>query len=327
VTWREDVGGGVEKAFVGHFVNPADPKFVLDESDVPLATTAQADVRDPISSGCTANPFNQDGAACQGAAVGTPFFLFTSQPASVLSLFSDAYQSSTPVTGGSSGVTTSTATVAGSVDPNGAAVGVSFQFGTTTAYGQTTAVQKLGPDNAVDAFSGALAGLPAGTTIHYRAIATGDFGTLAGTDQTLTTSSPPPPASGKAKAGQPKVSGTSVTELISCTGQASCTVSIKLTVKGTFKRGKLIAVTASHKPKPKVTHKLVVLGTASATIPAGKTTKLKVSLNRKGRALLKAHHHLTVTLTVAQTTSGHSRPITTGKVTFKTTKHHHHKKK
>jgi hypothetical protein len=196
VTWREDVGGGVEKAFVGHFVNAADPKFVLDESDVPLAPTAQADVREPISSGCTANPFNQDGAACQGGALGTPFFLFTNQPSSVLSLFSDAYQSSIPVTGASSEVTTSTATVAGSVDPNGAAVSVSFQFGATTAYGQSTPAQTLGPDDAADAFSAGLAGLPAGTTIHYRAIATGDFGTLAGADQTLTTSSPPPPIPG-----------------------------------------------------------------------------------------------------------------------------------
>jgi hypothetical protein len=50
VSWREDTGGGVEKAFVGHFVNAANPTFVLDESDVPLTPTAQADVREPISS-------------------------------------------------------------------------------------------------------------------------------------------------------------------------------------------------------------------------------------------------------------------------------------
>ena len=36
VSWREDVGGGFVKAFTGHFVNPANPTFVLDESDVPL---------------------------------------------------------------------------------------------------------------------------------------------------------------------------------------------------------------------------------------------------------------------------------------------------
>jgi hypothetical protein len=324
VSWREDIGGGVEKAFVGHFVNAADPKFVLDESDVPLATTAQADVREPISSGCTANPFNQDGAACQGGAVGTPFFLFTSQPSSALSLFSDAYQSSTPITGGSSGVTTSAATVAGSVNPNGAAVRVSFQFGTTTAYGQSTAVQTLGPDNAADPFSAVLAGLPAGTTIHYRAIATSDFGTLAGADQTLTTSSPPPPPPnpGKAKAGKPHVSGTSVTDRITCTGQTNCKVTMKLTVKETIKHHKIVAVSASHKPKPKVTHKVVVLGTASATIPAGQSKTLRISLNKKGRALLKARHHLTATLTVAQITSGKSRQVATDKVRFKPAKHH-----
>jgi hypothetical protein len=326
VTWRASVGG-VEKAFVGHFVNPANPTFVLDESDVPLTPTAQADVREPISSGCTANPFNQDGAACQGSAVGTPFFLSTSQGSSALSLFSDAYQSSTPITGAASGVSTSGATVAGSVNPNGAAVRVSFQFGTTTAYGQSTAVQTLGPDDAADAFTAAIAGLPAATTIHYRAIATGDFGTLAGADQTLTTSSPPPPpppppAPGHAKAGKPHVSGTSVTELVTCTGQTSCQVTIKLTVKETIKHHKLVAVSASHKPKSKVTHKVVVLGTASATIAAGQSKQLRVSLNRQGRGLLKTHHHLTAKLTVTQNASGHNRQITASKVRFKTTEHH-----
>jgi hypothetical protein len=39
-------------------------------------------------------------------------------------------------------VTASSATVSGSVNPAGAAVDVSFQFGTTTAYGQSTPAQK-----------------------------------------------------------------------------------------------------------------------------------------------------------------------------------------
>ena len=58
---------GSSKGFLGHFVNAANPRFVLDASNVPLTPTAQADVREPISSSCTANPFNADGAACQGA--------------------------------------------------------------------------------------------------------------------------------------------------------------------------------------------------------------------------------------------------------------------
>jgi hypothetical protein len=76
VSWRAQVNG-TTKGFIGHFINPSDPTFVLDESNIPLTPTSQADVREPISSNCTANPFNSDGAACQGGPVPTPFFLFT----------------------------------------------------------------------------------------------------------------------------------------------------------------------------------------------------------------------------------------------------------
>ena len=76
VSWRANVGG-VTKGFVGHFINASNPTFVLDEANIPLTPTPQADVREPISSNCIATPFNGDGAACQGGAVPTPFFLFT----------------------------------------------------------------------------------------------------------------------------------------------------------------------------------------------------------------------------------------------------------
>jgi hypothetical protein len=98
VTWREDVGGGNAKAFTGHFVDAANPTFVLDSGEVSVTPTGQADVREPISSSCTANPFNADGSACQGVTSGTPFFLFTSGT-SPLSLFADAYEQSSTVPG------------------------------------------------------------------------------------------------------------------------------------------------------------------------------------------------------------------------------------
>ncbi len=155
VTWRENTGGGVEKAFVGHFVNAASPSFVLDESDVPLTPSSTADVREPVSSACIATPFNNDGKACQGGAVGTPFFLFTNGM-SPSSLFADAYEPDTPATGPASGVGTTSASISGQVNPHGASVAVSFQFGPTTVYGQTTAARKTGPDNAPDSFSAQL---------------------------------------------------------------------------------------------------------------------------------------------------------------------------
>jgi hypothetical protein len=323
VTWRASVGG-IEQAFVGHFVNPANPTFVLDESDVPLTPTAQADVREPISSSCTANPFNADGATCQGGAVGTPFLLFTNGTGP-LSLFGDAYQSTTPATGGPSAVTTSSATLTGSVDPNGASVEVSFQFGGTTAYGQSTTPQKLGPDDAVDSFSAALGGLPAGTTIHYRAVATSDFGTLFGADATVTTSSPPPPPPGSISVGRVKVKGSTATVPVSCKGATSCQVSLGLTVKETLRGGRIITVSAG-KPNRKRRHKLVRVGGATATVPAGKTVRIKVKLNGAGRALLAKHHHLKTKLTVTQRSGGKTVAVVHRTVTFKAHSRRHHKR-
>ena len=108
VTWRQNVSG-VVKGFVGHFVNAASPTFVLDEPRSPLTPTAQADVREPISSSCTANPFNADGATCQGAAVGTPFFLYTNGT-SPRGLFAGTYRPIAVTTGAASAITSSTAT-------------------------------------------------------------------------------------------------------------------------------------------------------------------------------------------------------------------------
>ncbi len=186
VSWRENVGGGAVDGFYGHFVNAANPTFVLDASNVPLTPTSQADVREPISSSCIATPFNADGSACQGGAVGTPFFLFTNGT-SPRGLFADAYTPSTPVTGGASAVSPTSATVSGAVNPNGASVLTSFQYGTTTSYGQATAPVKTGPDDAPDSFNATLSTLPQATKIHYRAVAVSDFGTFVGADRTLIT--------------------------------------------------------------------------------------------------------------------------------------------
>jgi hypothetical protein len=320
VSWREDVGGGVERAFVGHFVNAANPTFVLDESDVSLTPTAQADVREPISSSCTANPFNVDGGACQGGAIGTPFFLFTSGTGP-LGLFADAYQPSTPVTGAATAVSGSAATISGSVNPEGAPVSAFFQFGTTMAYGSATAAQRLGADNGSDTFTAALSALPAGTPIHYRAVAVTDFGTVVGDDRTITVAPPPPPppppAAGIASTGHVTVKGTTATVPLSCRGATSCQVSLRLTVHETLLGHRIVAVSAAKtKKKPKRRHRLIVVGSKNATVGAGRTAKLKLSLNRTGRGLLAARHRLTVTLTVSQRRNGKTTVVARRKVTF-----------
>jgi hypothetical protein len=330
VSWREDIGGGVVKGFSGHFVNAANPTFVLDESDVPLTPTSEADVREPISSGCIATPFNADGAACQGGAVGTPFFLFTNGT-SPRGLFADAYQPDTPVTGGASSIGTSTAIVSGAVNPEGAAANVFFEFGTTTAYGQASAAQKTEPSNSTTPFGAGLAGLPAGTTIHYRAVAASDFGEFVGADGTLTTASvppsppppPPPPANGKASLGHAIVSGTVARVPVTCTGPAGtqCKLVLKLTVTEVFKGHKLISFTARAKLKKKV----VVVGIASVTLNAGESRTVRIALNGTGKKLLAKRHKLNVRLRIMQTfINGQTTTTLSQTLTFKKAAKRHH---
>jgi hypothetical protein len=303
VSWREDIGGGVTKGFFGHFVNPSNPTFVLDASNVPLAPTGtgsgQADVREPISSSCTANPFNLDGAGCQGSPVGTPFFLFTNTVSgSLLGLFADAYQPGVPVTGSAGAITTSGATVAATVNPGGAPARVSFQFGTTTAYGQFTTSRLLGVSNTATAFTGALLGLPSGTTIHYRAVAQTDFGTVTGGDRTFNTASPPP-GIGSASIGKAKVSGKGVNAKASCKGAsgARCQLTFTLTTR---RHGKTVKI-----------------GSARLTLTAGHSHTERVSLNGTGKGILSHVHKLKATLKVIQSLTHGTRTVSTQGVTFK----------
>ena len=330
VTWRQQVNG-VSEGFAGHFVNAANPTFVLDQSNIPLTPTGSgagmADVREPISSSCIATPFNSDGKACQGSAIGTPFFLFTNGT-SPLRLFSSAYAPDAPVTGTASGVTTSAATLNATDNPEGASVSASFQFGTTTAYGSSTASLTLGPNNAATPFTAQLTGLPAGTTIHYRAVVTSDFGTFVGADQTLTTAStpPPPPAgSGHGSIGQVKVSGNTASVPVQCSGTAgqTCSLALTMTVTETLKGHKAIAITSR---KQAHTHREVVgVGSARVTLTAGQTRVVQITLNRTGKALLANHHTLKVSLRVAQTLANHQTvTVASRTLTFKAPKHHKH---
>jgi hypothetical protein len=314
VTWHHN-----NQVVTGHFATP--DSFIKDGA--PVGTNTPDAVRAPISSGCIANPFNQDGANCQGSAVGTPFFLFTDGDGASAKLFATAYQPDPPVTLGPTGVGTGTGTLNGSVNPEGAAINASFQFGPTTSYGSTTPALKTAVSSSPVGFSANLTGLTPGTTIHYRAVAVSDFGTFVGADQTLTTATPaPPPAQpGRASAGHAHVSGKTAAVAITCKGATSCRVALKLSVVETFKGHKLVGVTAARKQR--VTRKVVVLGTATATVAAGRTTTVRVALNGKGRGLLALRHRLTATLEVTQSAGGHNSLVSRQKVTFTSPKPKH----
>jgi hypothetical protein len=90
-------------------------------------------------------------------------------------------------TGTATDVTTTGATLNGTVNPNGAATTVSFEWGPTTSYGQTTAGQAVGAGSTAQAISAALTGLSPCTTYHYRAKATSAGGTTTGDDASFRT--------------------------------------------------------------------------------------------------------------------------------------------
>jgi hypothetical protein len=94
-------------------------------------------------------------------------------------------------TGPSSGLSSTAATIEGSVAPNRNAVSeCSLQYGTGTAYGSEVpcAQTVVGTGTTPTTVSAAVSGLTPDTTYHYRAIASNGTGTSYGADETFTTS-------------------------------------------------------------------------------------------------------------------------------------------
>lgn len=76
----------------------------------------------------------------------------------------------------------------GVVNARGALTSYYFQWGTTTAYGQTTPAQNVGPAWGNHAVKAQLTGLTRHTTYHFRLVATNANGTVQGVDRTFRTS-------------------------------------------------------------------------------------------------------------------------------------------
>ena len=93
----------------------------------------------------------------------------------------------TVVTGSASGIGSTSATVAGTVDPNGLTTSWYVEYGTSTSYGSKTTTRDAGNGTAAVAVSVALTGLKAGTTYHYRVVGTNSAGTARGADRAFQT--------------------------------------------------------------------------------------------------------------------------------------------
>ncbi len=195
-------------------------------------------------------------------------------------------------TGNASSVTSSSATIAGTVNPEGQTTTYHFDWGTSpTSYSNSTTTTNAGSNSSADPVSAALTGLQANTTYYYRITATNTAGTSNGTRGTFTTGSsaspppppPPPPPSATLKVGRVTVQATTVKVPLVCSG-APCAGTLTETAR----------VTQGHRQTT------VTVAQASYSIAAGGSTTVTLTLNQAGQAAIsKARgHKLAVTLTV-----------------------------
>jgi len=111
--------------------------------------------------------------------------------------FTTAGLAPTATTMAATNKTATGATLNATVNANMVSTAVTFEYGTTTSYGQTVnASQSPVTGNAITNVSANLTGLTAGTTYHFRVKAVNSVGTTYGSDMTFTTLYPPPPTSG-----------------------------------------------------------------------------------------------------------------------------------
>lgn len=140
-------------------------------------------------------------------------------------------------TGSATSATASSATLGGTVNPEGQATTYQFEYGLTTAYGTTTASTSAGSGTSAMPVMAMVASLAPNTTYHFRLVATNASGTTLGSDKTFKTAKPssPKPSSLRIKASpNPIVFGqtTTVSGSVKATGSAPTTVTLQQAPSG-----------------------------------------------------------------------------------------------
>jgi len=112
----------------------------------------------------------------------------------VVTADSQSPQCASGITTLASGVSATAATLNGVVIPGGINTTYTFEYGTTTGYGTSTAVTDAGSGAAAELVQAPLTGLQPSATYYYRMDTTAGGVTIDGPQQTFTTLAPPAPA-------------------------------------------------------------------------------------------------------------------------------------
>jgi hypothetical protein len=90
------------------------------------------------------------------------------------------------------GADATSATLNGTVNPNGAATTAWFKYGLTTSYGNSTTTTNLAPTNTTLSVPSLIGSLAPDTTYHFQIVASNSVSTILGTDLTFTTGAAAP---------------------------------------------------------------------------------------------------------------------------------------
>jgi hypothetical protein len=117
----------------------------------------------------------------------------TAAVAAALGGVAAAASAPTAITGSATAVKKTTATLNGTVNPDGTSTTYYFQWGLTASYGAAGAPVSAGAGVRAKGVSRGATGLVEGTVYHYRLVATNQFGTAYGADRTFKTTGHAPP--------------------------------------------------------------------------------------------------------------------------------------
>jgi CSLREA domain-containing protein len=206
---------------------------------------------------------------------------------------SGAYQVAPPTVIGVSvsAITTTTAGIAASVNPNLRDASVVVNYGRTASYGSSTPAVDVGAGSDPGPFSVGLGGLVPGATYHFDVVATNADGQTTTSDGTFTTA--PPLAASVAGAF---TVGPTLSLTIACaggSGPGACTGPIALRAR----------LAGKHRHS-------VTVASGVYSVQAGRQVTVRIGLNRTGRTILTRQYVLATTMSVRGTTPA------TRKVTF-----------
>lgn len=198
--------------------------------------------------------------------------------------------SAVATTNAATAITSTGATLNGTVNPSGQATTYAFQWGLTTNYGNEAPLPpaSAGSGSADVPVSLDLGGLASGTVYHFRVIASTASGTVTGADETFTTAgSPPTPATVTTSAASSVTASSAVLNgsVVAGTSPSTCS----------FSYGPTTSYGSLTNPEP---------------VAAG-TTSVAMTATISGLSPATAFHYQLVCSSAAGTVSGADETLTT----------------